>query len=85
MKLNTTPSHLKELPRQYSLVVFDRESSSEEIYEKYYKDIFGERTFIFFGEVPNAPGHCILGEFETGKMIGMFHTENFREATEDET
>jgi len=70
--------------RQNAFVVFDRTTCTDETYEKYYKDLFGEKLFIFFGEVPQAPGHCILGDLKTGKIIGMYHTNNFREANEEE-
>lgn len=67
-----------------SFVVFDRSSCSIEVYEKYYGKIFGEKLFVFLGEIPQCPGHCILADLFTGRVIGMYHTENFREATENE-
>ena len=75
-----------KVPRQYSLVVFDTDSISEKAYEEYYGETFPRgKTFIFLGEVPNARGHCVLADPETGKIICLYHTFNFREATDDET
>lgn len=71
--------------RRNAFVIFDINSCSEEIYEKYFKDIFPlGKLFIFLGEIPQAKGHCILADLDSGKIIGMFHTSNFREATEEE-
>lgn len=67
-----------------TFVVFDKSSCTSEIYEKYYKEIFDNKLFIFLGEVTNAPGHCILVDLNTGLISGLYHTDNFRIATEDE-
>jgi len=75
----------KPTPRQYSFVLFDIDSVGREFYLKYFIDTFPEgKLFTFLGEVPNAPGHCILVDLTKGVVLGMYHTENFREATEDE-
>lgn len=68
-----------------TLVTFDEKSCSEEDYEAFYKNEFPKgKIFVFMGEIKQAPGHCILADLETGKIEGMYHTENFREATDDE-
>jgi len=78
-------------PRLNSFVVFDKTTVSEDIYNKYYKQTFENEfngkneLFIFLGEVPNASSHCILADLYTGKILGLYHTYNFREATENET
>lgn len=71
-------------PRINAFVVFDKRSCSKEDYEKYYEDIFEGRVFVFLGEIKQCSGHCILLDLKNGKIIGMYHTENFREATQDE-
>jgi len=71
--------------RQNAWVVFDEENCPKDVYEEYYKPIFGGKMFIFLGEVPQTPGHCILADLSTGKILGMYHTDDFREAREDET
>ena len=68
-----------------TFVVFDEESCTKDDYEKYYKEHFPYRkTFVYLGEIKQVKGHCILCDLNSGKIIGMCHTENFREATEDE-
>lgn len=74
----------RNIPEINSYVVFDKKSCSIYDYEKYYKDVFEGKLFIFLGEIKQCPGHCILTDLQNGKIIGMYHTDNFREATEDE-
>jgi len=79
---------MKNKIRQNAFVVFDKTSIPIEIYTKYFLSRFENdgklKLFIFLGEVPNARGHCILTDLDNGKIIGLYHTNNFREATEDE-
>ena len=42
-------------------------------------------TYIFFGEIPNMPDHCIVADYKTGKIYSGYHTDNFVELTDDET
>jgi hypothetical protein len=71
--------------KRNSFVVFDENSCSKEDYEKYYKTLFPTgKLFVYMGEIRQAKGHCILCDLDTGKIVGMYHTENFREATKDE-
>lgn len=70
--------------RQYAFVVFDESTCAPGIYEKHYKEAFEGKLFTFLGEVPNCPGHCILADLSSGQIYGMHHTDNFREATEEE-
>jgi len=75
--------------RQNAFVVFDIESCPKKIYDEFYKDTFEYSTgnlklFNFLGEVPQAPGHCILVDLDNGSIVGLYHTDNFREANEDE-
>lgn len=40
--------------------------------------------FIFLGEIPNMPGHCVvIGKNSGGTYIG-YHTSDFRELTDKE-
>ena len=75
---------ISTIPRPLSYVIFDRNSCSDDVYEEYYKEKFGSRLYIFLGEVPQCPGHCILADLKNSNIIGIYHTDNFREATEDE-
>lgn len=70
--------------RQNAFVVFDKDSCSEKIYNDFYRKTFEGKLLTFLGEIPNAPGHCILTDLSDGKIIGMYHTLNFREANDNE-
>ena len=75
--------------RQYAWVVFNRERISKEIYNEYYKEDFENENgslkhFVFLGESPQAKGHCFIADIQTGLVSGLHHTEDFREAKEDE-
>jgi hypothetical protein len=75
-------------PRPLALVRFKRGKYSPEDEAKYYFDLLhGE--FIYLGDIPNQPGHCVLirvgpkpdfaGSFELFR-----HTADFEEIPEDE-
>jgi hypothetical protein len=42
-------------------------------------------AYIFFGEIPNMPGHCVVGDPKTGRLFAGYHIENFVELSESET
>jgi hypothetical protein len=42
-------------------------------------------AYIFLGEIPNMPGHCVIAEKMSGKIHAGYHTESFIELTSDET
>lgn len=68
-----------------SFVVFDEKSCSKQDYKKYYEKTFPKgKLFVFLGEIKQCTGHCMLADLRSGKILGMYHTDNFREATEDE-
>lgn len=65
---------------QYSLVIF--------IYDlpEGYKNSYPfkeNHQYIYFGEIPNMPGHCIVMDHSTGKMYSGYHTDHFEEVTEE--
>lgn len=70
-------------PRKLSLVVFDFENMPKDFHDKY--PFQKEQHLIFLGEIPNMEGHCIVIDNATGKFYSGYHTENFRELTDDET
>lgn len=77
-------------PRPNSIVRFKKGhlNLSEGDIEKYYGDLIGKQ-FIFLGEFPNQPGHCILVKIGEGPdyrgSFEMFrHTADFEEVPEDE-
>lgn len=46
---------------------------------------FKEKSiYIFFGEIPNMPDHCVVVDHKTGKIYSGYHTADFIELTDDE-
>ena len=70
------------IPRQYSLVYFSFENLPKEYWDQY--PFIPERPYVFFGEIPNMPGHCIVMDHADGKFYSGFHTENFSEIVDNE-
>ena len=70
-------------PRYLSLVRFDFGSVPGEYHSKY--PFLDGRAYIFFGEIPNMPGHCVVADYQTGQLYSGYHTESFIELTDDET
>ena len=72
-----------DIPQALSLVRFDFQSMPVEYHAKY---PFAEgRSYVFFGEIPNMPGHCVVADHQTGQIYSGYHTENFVEIPRDET
>lgn len=47
--------------------------------------LIGEgKWFIYFGEIPNMPGHCVVADVSNGNIIAGLHTEHFMEFSDDE-
>lgn len=70
------------IPRQYSFV-----RPVKLAYTPKYPDRnpFSESdTLVFFGEIPNMPGHCIVSNKDTGIFYYGYHTDNFEEIPEAE-
>ena len=64
-------------PRQYSLVYFDHDGFPPEFDTSSYpfrRDV----SYIFLGEIPNMPGHCVVVA-DGGIVIAGYHTDNFIE------
>ena len=70
-------------PQQYSLVKFDFTNVPAKNRKRY--PFQKDRTYVFFGELANMKGHCIVMDHKTGKMYSGYHTEHFRELSERET
>jgi diadenosine tetraphosphate (Ap4A) HIT family hydrolase len=69
-------------PRQLSLVRFDFDALPAEYHARY--PFEKGHTYVFFGEIPNMPGHCVVADHQTGRVYSGYHTENFVELSEDE-
>ena len=70
------------IPRQYSLVRFRFDQLPAEYHKKY--PFTKDRVYVFFGEIANMPGHCVVADHRTGRLYSGYHTENFAELSEDE-
>jgi hypothetical protein len=70
-------------PRYLSLVHFNYDSLPTSFHAKY--PFINGRTYIFFGEIPNMLGHCVVADHKTGQLYSGYHTESFVELTEDDT
>ena len=69
-------------PRQYSLIRL------RDWYKEFVKEnnhpIGKPEVFIYFGEIPNMLGHCVVMDHSSGKFFSGYHIENFEEIPEDE-
>lgn len=70
------------MPRQYSLVRFRFDDVPAEYHSKY--PFTRDGVYLFFGDIPNMPGHCVVADHRTGQIYSGYHTENFVEVPEDE-
>ena len=73
----------KTQPRQYSLVRFELGDLESSWWDKY--PFKPDGKYIFLGEIPNMPGHCVVVDHQTGRIHSGYHVENFVEIPEDET
>lgn len=74
----------KPLFKPNTVVVFDYDNCPPEHKENYLQTFPKGRLYIYLGDITNAPGHCILLDIETKEILTMWHTDNFRIATDDE-
>jgi len=68
-----------EVPRNFSLVKCTSEQDFFTISRA------NEDKFLFMGQIPNMPGHCVVMGLKTNKIYSGVHTERFIELTEEET
>lgn len=71
------------VPRQYSLVRFCFDQFTPESHCKY--PFTQDGVYVFFGEIPNMPGHCVVADHRTGQLYSGYHIESFVEIPGDET
>ena len=71
------------VPRQYALVRFQFELLPAEYHSKYPFAPGG--VYVFFGDIPNMPGHCVVADHKSGRLFSGYHTEWFAELSEDDT
>jgi hypothetical protein len=68
--------------RQYALVELTENFINE---MKAHQDhpLMQEKAFIYFGEIPNMPSHCVVSGHDSGRVFSGFHIENFQEISEE--
>ena len=70
-------------PRPLSLVRFDFEGLDKQYHHHF--PFKPTDAFIFFGEIPNMPGHCVVvARNNPTEVHSGYHTENFIELTDEE-
>jgi hypothetical protein len=67
-----------KIPRQYSLVKCVHNFLPAALDEH-------EQVFIFYGEIPNMPGHCVVSGHTDGRIYSGYHTGNFVQIPDEET
>ena len=73
-----------KVPRKLSLVKLSPDMDDKFI-KKYKYPFHPKDIFIFLGEIPNMPGHCVVIEHKLGRVFSCYHTDNFVELTDEET
>ena len=41
-------------------------------------------VYVFFGDIPNMPGQCVVADHKSGRVYSGYHTESFAEVPPDE-
>lgn len=41
-------------------------------------------AYVFLGEIPQTPGHCVIADPTAGRIWAGYHTDNFEEVPRDE-
>ncbi len=78
--LNSSVVHKKM--RQYALVELT-DDYKKAMEGRKDSPIMNEKIFIFFGEIPNMPGHCVVSGHESGKIYSGYHIDSFQELQEE--
>lgn len=72
-------------PRRLSLVKFQPRVSAAARIAKTPRYPFNKgEAYVFLGEIPNMPGHCVVADRKSGKIHAGYHTESFVEIPRDE-
>ena len=73
---------MAKIPRKLSLVRFDVARVPRGFRHKY--PFRAGAAYVFFGEIPNMPGHCVVADHQSGRIYSGYHTDNFVELRKDE-
>jgi hypothetical protein len=74
---------MAKIPRKLSLVRFDPAQLPRPARRRYPFRVGA--SYIFLGEIPNMPGHCVVADHPSGKIYSGYHTDHFIELRKDET
>ena len=74
---------MPRIPRKLSLVKFNTSRLPRGSRRKY--PFRAGAAYVFFGEIPNMPGHCVVADHRSGHIYSGYHTDDFVELTEEET
>ena len=74
---------MAKIPRKLSLVKFDAARFPRGFSGKY--PFRTGLAYIFFGEIPNMPGHRVVADHRSEKIYSGYHTDNFIEIRKNET
>jgi len=66
---------------QYAIVKFTDERVSELDKDA---EVLKDKVFVFLGEIPDIPGHCIVVGYDSGKIFIVEHISYFRELNSEE-
>ena len=75
---------MKEILRQNALVKLEK-GFAEHLKDQEPKNLLLEdEIFVFLGEIPNMPEHCVVAGHKSGRVYSGYHATNFQELDEDE-
>ena len=69
-------------PRPFALCRFRFDQVPDEDHYRYPFTPGG--VYVFLGEIPNMPGHCVVADHGTGRVFSGYHTEGFAELSPDD-
>lgn len=69
--------------RQYAFIKLTEDFKTAMANDKDHP-IMQEDVFIYFGEIPNMLGHCVVSGHKSGRVFSGYHIDNFQELTEEE-
>lgn len=75
---------MKKSSRQYSLVKIEHEHKKWLEANASNSILLNESAFIFLGEIPNMPEHCVVAGKNSGKIYSGYDIDNFEELSGDE-
>ncbi len=76
---------MSESIRQYALVKVTEEMKAWLKENGHIQSpLLSENIFVFHGEIPNMPEHCVVSGHKSGKVFSGFDVSNFVELSESE-